>query len=222
MESWYRIQSGLIAAVICTALAVSVLLRRRRHLLHRRFAAFNFNLVAWFLVDALTLSEAISPRVGISARAMVASLLPATCIGFFVGFAAEVTRLTKTVRRFAVILSLLLLTAVIFQWPGSGLSLDWLIFAGLMLSLLLALGQMGLRLRGLESTMDRRRLKYVIAAGTVVFALLAGESLFGIAGALLAVPVLSIVQSLFLHYREVMLGVPAPRSSPGNVAAPAD
>ena len=56
----------------------------------------------------------------------------------------------------------------------------------------------------------------------VVFALLAGESLFGIAGALLAVPVLSIVQSLFLHYREVMLGVPAPRSSPGNVAAPAD
>jgi predicted PurR-regulated permease PerM len=55
----------------------------------------------------------------------------------------------------------------------------------------------------------------------VVFALLAGESLFGIAGALLAVPVLSITQSLFLHYREVMLGVPAPRSSPGTTKAPA-
>ena len=54
----------------------------------------------------------------------------------------------------------------------------------------------------------------------VVFALLAGESLFGIAGALLAVPVLSIVQSLFLHYREVMLGVPASRSSPGTELAP--
>lgn len=55
----------------------------------------------------------------------------------------------------------------------------------------------------------------------VVFALLAGESLFGIAGALLAVPVLSIMQSLFLHYREVMLGVPAPRtSSPGSTPAP--
>jgi len=40
----------------------------------------------------------------------------------------------------------------------------------------------------------------------VVFALLAGEHLFGIAGALLAVPVLSIVQSLFVHYREIMLG----------------
>ena len=42
----------------------------------------------------------------------------------------------------------------------------------------------------------------------VVFALLAGEHLFGILGALLAVPILSIVQSLFLHYREVALGVP--------------
>jgi predicted PurR-regulated permease PerM len=42
----------------------------------------------------------------------------------------------------------------------------------------------------------------------IVFALLAGEHLFGIAGALLAVPVLSITQSVFLHFREVALGVP--------------
>ncbi len=47
----------------------------------------------------------------------------------------------------------------------------------------------------------------------VVFALLAGESVFGLTGALLAVPVLSITQSLFLHYREVMLGVPPPKRS---------
>ncbi len=48
----------------------------------------------------------------------------------------------------------------------------------------------------------------------VVFALLAGEHLFGIAGALLAVPVLSITQSLFLHYREYALGVPATAAAP--------
>lgn len=47
----------------------------------------------------------------------------------------------------------------------------------------------------------------------IVFALLAGEHLFGIVGAILAVPVLSIVQSLFLHFREVALGVPTPRRS---------
>ncbi|MFK7990360.1 MAG: AI-2E family transporter [Sandaracinaceae bacterium] len=42
----------------------------------------------------------------------------------------------------------------------------------------------------------------------VVFALLAGEHAFGILGALLAVPLLSISQSFFLHFREVALGVP--------------
>lgn len=47
----------------------------------------------------------------------------------------------------------------------------------------------------------------------VVFALLAGEHFFGLTGALLAVPVLSIGQSLFLHFREVALGVPASESS---------
>lgn len=46
----------------------------------------------------------------------------------------------------------------------------------------------------------------------VVFALLAGEHLWGVAGALLAVPTLSILQSLFLHYREVALGVVEPVS----------
>jgi len=40
----------------------------------------------------------------------------------------------------------------------------------------------------------------------VIFALLAGEHAFGFMGALLAVPVLSIVQSLFLHFRGVSLG----------------
>lgn len=49
----------------------------------------------------------------------------------------------------------------------------------------------------------------------VVFALIAGEHFFGILGALLAVPVLSIAQSLFLHFREVALGLPASATSPG-------
>lgn len=45
----------------------------------------------------------------------------------------------------------------------------------------------------------------------VVFALLAGEHFFGIPGALLAVPVLSITQTIFLHNRESALGIAPPR-----------
>jgi predicted PurR-regulated permease PerM len=47
----------------------------------------------------------------------------------------------------------------------------------------------------------------------VVFALLTGEHLAGIVGALLAVPVLSICQTLFLELRERFLGVPRGPSS---------
>jgi len=53
----------------------------------------------------------------------------------------------------------------------------------------------------------------------VVFALLGGEYLAGITGALLAVPVLSITQTLFLYLRERFLGVP--RVSAVPVPAPA-
>jgi len=56
----------------------------------------------------------------------------------------------------------------------------------------------------------------------VVFALIAGEHFFGILGALLAVPVLSIVQSLFLHFREIALGLPASVTSPGMLGAIAE
>jgi predicted PurR-regulated permease PerM len=48
----------------------------------------------------------------------------------------------------------------------------------------------------------------------VVFALLMGEHVAGLVGALLAVPVLSITQTLFFHLRERFLGVPRPFSTP--------
>ncbi|MGD8860789.1 MAG: AI-2E family transporter [Myxococcales bacterium] len=54
----------------------------------------------------------------------------------------------------------------------------------------------------------------------VVFALLAGEHVAGIMGALLAVPVLSITQTLFLFLREQFLGVPRATSVPPPAIPP--
>ncbi len=56
----------------------------------------------------------------------------------------------------------------------------------------------------------------------VVFSLIAGEHFFGILGALLAVPILSIAQTLFLHFREVALGEPASATSSGIDGTPKD
>jgi predicted PurR-regulated permease PerM len=47
----------------------------------------------------------------------------------------------------------------------------------------------------------------------VVFSLLVGEHFFGLPGALLAVPVLSIAQSFFLHFRYITFGDDAPPDS---------
>ena len=44
----------------------------------------------------------------------------------------------------------------------------------------------------------------------VIFSLLVGEHFFGLVGALLAVPCMSIVQNTFLHFRTVSLGADAP------------
>ncbi len=60
----------------------------------------------------------------------------------------------------------------------------------------------------------------------VVFSLLLGESLFGITGALLAVPCLALIQSVFMHFRESVLGLPewAPqkkKEKPAEEAKPA-
>jgi predicted PurR-regulated permease PerM len=47
----------------------------------------------------------------------------------------------------------------------------------------------------------------------VIFSLLVGEHFFGVTGALLAVPVLSIAQSFFLHFRYMTFGDDAPADS---------
>jgi predicted PurR-regulated permease PerM len=54
----------------------------------------------------------------------------------------------------------------------------------------------------------------------VVFALLLGENLFAIMGALLAVPCLAVVQAVFMHFRESLLGLPDPSMRPSDAGAP--
>jgi predicted PurR-regulated permease PerM len=55
----------------------------------------------------------------------------------------------------------------------------------------------------------------------VVFALITGEHFFQLAGALFAVPCMSIAQTIFLHFRETTMGVPNPIASIPPPGAPA-
>lgn len=54
----------------------------------------------------------------------------------------------------------------------------------------------------------------------VIFSLLVGEHFFGLVGALLAVPCMSIVQNTFLHFRTVSLGADAPTDTFAGMPIP--
>jgi len=116
LENWYRIQAALLAAVVCTTLAVAVLLRGRRNLPSGRFAALAFNLVAWFVLDALFLSELLGARAGAALRGIVAGTLPSTLVGFFAAFAAEDDRFSRAVMLLARVLSGLGIASAAALW----------------------------------------------------------------------------------------------------------
>lgn len=78
-----------MAAVVCLALAIAVILRGRRTVPPSRFALLGFNLVAWFVADALVLGEIIGETSGLALRGVIAAGLPSAMVGFFAAFSAE-------------------------------------------------------------------------------------------------------------------------------------
>jgi len=177
LENWYRVQSALLAAIICAALAVHVLLQGRRSRLFLRFAGFNLALVGWFLVDALAVSEVFGAKLAFSARVLAAALVPGTCIAFFVAFAEDVSRLGTIARRLGTALSVTVLAVGVSSWPQA-VEIRQVIVGG---SVILALGISALvmvrRFRAVESRVDRARLKVLMFAGLLVFSLSIAEYL---------------------------------------------
>lgn len=89
---------------------------------------------------------------------------------------------------------------------------DDLVLALLVLGWIVVIHQIEANLLNPKIMGDAARVHPVM----VIFALLAGANVGGIVGALLAVPVLSISQSLFLFMREHALGVPRTTPTPSQ------
>ncbi len=181
MESWYRIQSALLAAIICGALAVHVLLSGRREHLMRRFAWFNLNLVAWFLVDALALSEVLSPQGAVGGRGAVASALSYTVVSFFADFAEARGAFARFARRWGAVAAVALFVMSVVGWPADVTVRQVLVAVGVLVALGLSAIIMYRRFRVVESRVDRARLKVLMVAGATVFALSISEYVPGMA-----------------------------------------
>jgi len=199
VENWYRIQAALLAAIICMALAINVLLRARRHPPYGRFAWLNLNLVAWFIVDVLILAElVVSVALAGGLRGIVAAALPSTMVGFFTAFVDDEDRPARWGTRLATVSSILLALSAGTIWLGADLfaspeshaeSLQSFFLVTMVVIALALSGSMSLlyrRHRALEVRAERARLLYLtVASGAVLslalaaYTINAGIAIFG-------------------------------------------
>jgi len=177
VENWYRIQSAVLAAIICATLAINLLLRGRRTKLYFGFAVFNLNFVGLFLVDALTVSETLSPKLGSTALSVMVSLLPWTGVGFFVEFADERSRFAATSYRVAVATSLGLIASTVLGWPTIPLWRYTLLYSVIGAAIIVSTIIMARRYRSVSSPVDKTRLRVLTVAGIAVFTFALGSYL---------------------------------------------
>lgn len=183
MENWYRIQAALLAAVVCLALAIAVLLRGRPTVPPSRFAMLAFNLVAWYVADALVLGEMVHGTAGLALRGILATALPGSLVAFFAAFAAAEDRFASASVLLGRVLSSLGVATGIILWATGSLfadpemhrgSLVGLVrfgFVATLVSLALSVWLMVRRTRGVELRSERTRLISLTVLSGSVFSL---------------------------------------------------
>jgi two-component system sensor histidine kinase HydH len=181
LESWYRIQSALLAAIVCLALGVAVLLRSRPAVPPSRFAALALNLVVYFLFDAVVLAELVGGVAGLALRGLAAGALPSTMLGFFTAFTTEDDRFANISLLIGRIASGLMCASAIVLWATSPLfegrnadtaalvMLLRIIAVAIILALAFSLATMIRRTRAVELRSERTRLVSLTAASGAVW-----------------------------------------------------
>lgn len=182
MENWYRVQAALLAAIICAALAVNVLLRGRRNLPFRRYAWLGANLVALFIIDALDAAEGLRAGVTITAmRGLAFSALPTTSIAFFSAFVADEEHPAPWGTGLAFTLSVLLGLTFLGLWlagdafpsPAAQLAAlratSGVAAGGIAAALLASVAFLYRRFRVVEVRIERVRALYLTVATAGVF-----------------------------------------------------
>jgi signal transduction histidine kinase len=152
-------QSGLLAAIVAAAVAISVLLRVRRGPLSALFTLFSANLFVHYLAsffEHLT-RHPFWTRLDL----MAAALLPVTALSFFGHFLWQRPSLPNRFLRPAYVVSGLLAAFLFTPWsehPAATVAIVTYAFAGVYLCAYLMLQ----RHRELESRRERTRLQYLV------------------------------------------------------------
>jgi signal transduction histidine kinase len=169
MEHWIRIQSALLAAIISSALAVNILLRNRRNKLYVRYSLFNFNLVAWYLSDAIIVYTGGGPDVLEKFRLLVALGIPLNALRFFRAFVADKSRLTLRIFEFFAVVAVGLGTLILLEVHKDTTIVLNLVYAYICIALYCALYFIYRRYQRIESKVEQTRLKYLMVSGAIAF-----------------------------------------------------
>jgi len=205
MENWIRIQSALLAAIISTALAVNILLRNRRNKLYVRYSLFNFNLVAWYLSDALLVYNDGGPDVLVKIRLLVALGIPLNALRFFRTFVADKSRLSLRIFEFFAIAAVGLATLILLEVHNDSVLVGQLVYADIFVAMYCSLYFVYRRYQRIESKVEQTRLKYLMVSGGVAFTLALLDYLPGIGyfffGNILTVIFLYFLFQVILKFR---------------------
>ncbi|MBT9558633.1 MAG: GAF domain-containing protein [Myxococcales bacterium] len=180
MDLWIRIQSALLAAVISSALAVTILLRNRRNRLYQLYATFNLNLVAWYISDALSVYLGASTPFLDKVRVLVAIMIPLSALRFFRAFVSDKSLLSDRMYRLFVAMAVVLAVLVVADVHRETELVDRAIYGYICIALYVSLYFIYRRFKRLESKVERTRLQYLMVSGAVAFTLALLDYLPGI------------------------------------------
>ena len=205
MDPWIRIQSALLAAIISSALAINILLRNRRNRLYLLYSLFNFNLVAWYLSDALYVYAGGGPDILLKLRALVAITIPLQALRFFRVFVADKSKLTRRIFRLFFGLSLGFAALILFDVHRETDLVLRAIYGYVFIALYTALYFIYRRYQRVESKLERTRLRYLMVSGAVAFTLAMADYMPGIGyyffGNILTVIFLYFLFQIILKFR---------------------
>ena len=175
-----RTQSALLAAVVCLALALAMLLRQGRTRLWTAFALLNFALLAYQLGDFANglLGTHVWPlRLTLAA----AGLIPAAVLGFIVEFQGESAGRAGGLRRMAAVTGVA--TIAVALSPLGTMPIARVTAAGAVFILLTAaVSLLYARMRRAASRTERARLFYLWVGAALCVGLTFGELLIRLAG----------------------------------------
>ncbi|HYS09458.1 MAG TPA: ATP-binding protein [Myxococcales bacterium] len=193
-----RTQSALLAAIVCLALALAMLLRPGRTRVWTAFALLNFALLAYQIGDFLYGIFGAEPAWPLRLTLASAGFIPVAVLGFIVDFQGESAGRVVGLRRFATATALATVAVAVSPlalMPPARIAASGAVFV----QLTAAVSLLYARMRRAASRTERARLFYLWVGAALCVGLTFGELLIRLAG-WPAPPFANVAMTIYLYF----------------------